>query len=420
MYALVDCNNFYVSCERVFAPHLKGKPVVVLSNNDGCVVSRSQEAKKLGIKMAVPVFEIEEIIKKHSVYVYSSNYALYANMSHRVMKMLAEFVPELEVYSIDEAFLDLSRYQNHDYLEFGYKIKQTVKQWTGIPVSIGIAQTKTLSKAANHIAKHLKNNGGVFAIQDNEINEALKDFPIEEIWGIGRQYSKLLHRFGINTALNLIKMNDKWILRYLTVAGLKMVKELRGEPCSDLELEQPAKQNICTSRSFGQLVTDLQTLEQSVSNYAASCAMKLRKQNSCANMMLVFIQTNKFREHDNQYHNSVTVKLPEPLNDSFSLIKFALHCLNKIYRPGFNYKKSGVIVSGIVPSKNIQSNLFYQQDNPKINSVMKAVDSINEKMGNNFIRCASQGYNHKKWKLRQEMLSPRYTTRWDDLLTINI
>lgn len=420
MYALVDCNNFYVSCERVFAPKLNGKPVVVLSNNDGCVVSRSQEAKALGIKMAVPAFEIGELIKKHNVHVFSSNYALYADLSHRVMSVLTDFVSEIEIYSIDEAFLDLSNYNNHDFYEFGTRIKKTIKQWTGIPVSVGIAPTKTLAKAANHIAKHMRQNGGVFKILPNEIEEALKDYPVEEIWGVGRQYTRFLHRFNIKTALELIRMPDKWVLNYLTVVGLRMVKELRGENCSSIELERPAKKNICTSRSFGELVRDLPTLEQSVSNYAASCAQKLRKQNSCANILLVFIHTNPFREYDKQYSRSVTIKLPEPMNDSFGLIKYALACLRHIYKSGFNYKKAGVIVSGIVPADFVQSNLFYEQDNPKINAIMKSMDSLNKIYGKNFVRCASQGFNHKKWNLRQERLSPRYTTRWSDLLTIEV
>ncbi len=420
MYALVDCNNFYVSCERVFAPHLNNKPVIVLSNNDGCVVSRSQEAKALGIKMAVPAFEIGDLISKNSVAVFSSNYALYADFSHRVMNILSEFVPEIEVYSIDEAFLDLSNYGNHDLYEFSSSIKKRIRQWTGIPVSIGIGPTKTLAKAANHIAKHLKQNGGIFIIKPDEINASLKDFPVEEIWGVGRQYARLLHRFNIKTALDLIKMPDKWIMNYLTVVGLRMVKELRGENCSDIEMEVSAKKNICTSRSFGQLVSDYDTLEQAVSNYASSCAQKLRKQNSCANIMLIFVHTNPFREFDKQYSKSVVIKLPEPMNDSFGMIKFALMGLKNIYREGFNYKKAGVIVSGIVPDDYIQTNLFYQQENKKINAVMESIDAINKIYGKNFIRCASQGYDHRKWNLHQERLSPRYTTRWTDLLTIEL
>lgn len=419
MLALVDCNNFYVSCERVFAPHLNNKPVIVLSNNDGCVVSRSQEAKALGIKMGEPAFKIEKFLEDNHVHIFSSNYALYADFSSRVMGTLSEFVPEMEIYSIDEAFLDLSHYQNHDYYEFGCKIKKTVKQWTGIPTSVGIAPTKSLAKVANHVAKHLRQNGGVFVIEPNNIEEILKEYPIEEIWGIGRQYSRLLHRFGIKTALDLISLDDKWIQKYLTVVGLKLVNELRGKPSIDLELVRPNKKNICTSRSFGKMATDLATVQQAVSNYASSCAYKLRKQESCANILLVFLETNRFREQDEQYNKSIVFKLPEASNDSFSLIQFALFALDKIYREGYNYKKAGVIVSGIVPSQHIQGNLFYQHDKTKANAVMKAVDSINKKMGKNFVRVAVQGYHHK-WKLRQERLSPCYTTRWSDLPIVKV
>lgn len=419
MFALVDCNNFYVSCERVFAPHLNNKPVIVLSNNDGCVVSRSQEAKALGIKMGEPAFKIGSLLEKHNVHIFSSNYALYADLSSRIMKTISEFVPEMEIYSIDEAFLDLSNYKNHDFYEFGCKIKKTVKQWTGVPTSIGIAPTKALAKVANHVAKHLKQNGGVFVIEPHQIEETLKDFPIEEIWGIGRQYSRLLHRFNINTALDLIKLENKWILKFLTVVGLKLVNELRGIPSIELELVRPNKKNICTSRSFGEMTSDITILQQAVSNYASACAYKLRKQESCANILLVFVETNRFRENDPQYNNSITIKLPEASNDSFTLINFALLALEKIYKEGYNYKKAGVIVSGIVPSLHIQGNLFYQTDKSKINNVMKAVDSINKEMGRNFVRCAVQGYKHK-WKLRQERLSPCYTTRWTDLLTIQL
>ena len=358
MFALIDCNNFYASCERVFNPKLEGKPVVILSNNDGCIISRSNEANAIGIKMGDPAFKMEDILMKNEVYVFSSNYALYGDLSERVMNTLMEIVPDIEIYSIDEAFLDLRftaydlQYNNpekirEELIELGKDIKKTVKQWTGIPVSVGIGKTKTLAKLANHIAKSKerkaskeerdKNNIVCVLQEKEEIENALRDYPIEEIWGIGRQYTKLLYTYNIKTALELVNMNDSWIKKYLSIMGLRIVSELRGQPCISLEREAPPKKAICTARSMGKMTSEIEVLELAVANHATRCTEKLRAQGSCANMICVFIETNRFKEHEPQYHNYKVVKLPVASNISTEIIKYAITGLRMIFRKGYRY-----------------------------------------------------------------------------------
>jgi DNA polymerase V len=420
MIALVDCNNFYASCERVFNPKMNNRPVVVLSNNDGCVIARSNEAKELGIKMGAPAFLMEKELERNNVAVFSSNYALYGDMSNRVMKVLSDYSPNVEVYSIDECFLDLSNFDYTDLNEYAKMIRQTVYQYTGIPVSIGIAKTKTLAKLANRYAKKHKREIGVHIIDTPETAEAaLKITDIGDIWGIGGRYTKFLNSYGIKTAYDLTQVNEAFIKEKMSIVGLRLVKELKGIPCIPLELVRPAKKGICTSRSFGTLLTDYEDIAVALSNYAARCGEKLRKQKSCANIIHVFVETNPFREQDKQYTRTKVVTLPVATNDTTLLIKYALIALKTIYKKGYNYKKTGIIVMGIVPQTEVQSALFDITDHPKQNLIMSAMDKINRAIGKDKVRLAAQGFD-RKWKLRQERLSPCYTTRWNELLTVKV
>ena len=418
MFGLADCNNFYASCERVFNPSLNGKPVVVLSNNDGCVIARSNEAKEIGIPMGAPVFKIKEIIEKNNVSVFSSNYTLYGDMSHRVMTCLQKFAPEVEIYSIDEAFLHFDGMQLFNLEEYATQITKTVKRNTGIPLSIGIAHTKTLAKVANHIAKKSKIKTGAFVIADEQQRiEALRNFEVEKIWGVGRQYAKFLKNAGINTALDFTECNRDWVKKNLTVMGLRMWEELRGMPCHDIEPIPENKKTICTSRSFGNMIEDVATIEQAVSTYAARCAAKLRRQKSAAKMLLVFLHTNRFRNDLPQYGKNIVIELPVSTNSTIELIKYAKIGLNAIFKKGYKYKKAGVIVSEIVPANYIQTNLFYNINHQKHNELMIAMDNINNAYGRDTVRLGAQGYS-KRWKLRQEKLSNSFTTRFDEIITI--
>ena len=419
MIGLVDCNNFYVSCERAFDPTLNGKPVIVLSNNDGCAISRSNEAKELGIKMGSPAFMIEKLIKEYKVKVFSSNYTLYGDMSQRVMTLLSQYAFEVEIYSIDEAFLFLDGFDHLNLYEYGQTIVKTVKKNTGIPVSMGIAPTKTLAKMANKLAKKNKNTNGVFVIEKEMIPSVLKEYPVEDVWGIGGQHSKLLKKHGIQTAYDFIQLPKEWIRKNLTVVGLRMWNELHGWPRIDAELEAPSKKNICTSRSFGRMQTEYFTIEEATATYAASCAEKLRKQKSCAGVMMVFLHTNQFRADLPQYAKNIVIKLPVPTNSSMELVHYAKQGLKKIYKKGFSYKKSGIIVSDFVPEANVQQNFFDNNDREKHSAIMKVMDNLNENYGKDKVRIATQGFSGK-WYLKQEMLSKRFTTRWSEMIIIQI
>ena len=417
MLALADCNNFYASCERIFQPHLEKTPIVVLSNNDGCVIARSNESKALGIKMGVPVFQIKNIIEQHSVQLFSSNFTLYGDLSKRVMSTIKQEVKAMEVYSIDEAFMDFSGEGNP--LEKGIALKKKVQQHIGIPISIGIAPTKTLCKVAGLIAKkHTKS--GVFVLKDKAIIErALKWLPVEELWGVGKRHARKLNDVGIKTAYDLCRADDSWIRRRLSVVGLRMVKELRGTPCFPLEEQASKKKNICTSRSFGKSISNIEGLKEAVSNYANSCAYKLRKQQGCTSRISVFIHTNPFKPTDKQYRGFTSLILDTPSNDSIELVRLALKCLEKIYRSDCTYKKAGVIVGDIVSEESRQLSLFHTQDIFKTKNIMNAMDDINRKMGRNKLRLAIQGFD-RKWRLKQEKLSPCYTTRFEDILEVKI
>ena len=420
MIGLVDCNNFYASCERAFNPALRGKPIVVLSNNDGCVIARSNEAKALGIPMGAPAFEIEELIEKNGVVVFSSNYTLYGDMSHRVMTMLQTFSQEVELYSIDEAFLSFDGYNLFNLEDYGREIVSKVTKGTGIPVSMGIATSKTLAKVANKMVKKQKELKGVYVIdsEDKRI-EALRNFAIGDVWGIGRQYTELLLKRGVKTAWDFTQMSKEWIQKEMTVVGRRTYDELRGEARINFELIPPAKQVICNSRSFGNMLTEYAPIEEAVSNYAARCGEKLRKQNCCAGVLMVFIHTNSFRPDLKQYSRNIVIKLPVPTNSSMELVKFAARGLKAIFKEGFHYKKAGVIVSDIVPAGSIQGNMFYELDSLKQGKIMAAMDKLNGAMGKNKVIVGRQGFE-RKWKLRQEKLSPFYSTRLSDIITVNV
>jgi len=413
--ALVDCNNFYVSCERVFNPKLNNKPVAVLSNNDGCIVSRSQEIKDLKIPMGAPGFKYEGLIKKHGGTLLSSNYALYADMSSRVMEVLSLFSPEVEIYSIDEAFLGLNGFKNRDLENFGKKIKRTVFQWTGIPVSVGISQTKTLAKVANHFAKRYSAfQGSLCLLDDERITKALAKTPVSEVWGIGRQYDKFLRQHKIETALQLRDAEDKFIEHYLTSVGLKTVLELRGYACIDLDEAPANKKSIVTSRSFGKQVSSLNDLQEAISEYVTRAAEKLRKQKSVAGLLMVFLSTNRFKEGP-QYNNSLSTTLFPPTAYTPELIKTALNLLDELYLPGFEFKKAGVMLADIIPEKDIPLSFMdtnYLDDKRK--KLMEAIDKLNRTYGQDTLFYASSGIK-KDWKMKRAKLSPHYTTHWNDL-----
>lgn len=417
MLALADCNNFYASCERVFQPKLEGKPILVLSNNDGCVIARSNEAKALGVKMGIPVFEIRDLIERHDIQLFSSNFTLYGDLSKRVMSTIKQEVKAMEVYSIDEAFMDFSG--EGSPLEKGIALKEKVKQYTGIPISIGIAPTKTLCKVAGLIAKK-HTSSGVFVLQDSALIErALKWLAVDELWGIGRRHGRMLKNMGINSAYDLCCADDSWIKRRLSVLGLRMVKELKGIPCIPLQQDASRKKNICTSRSFGKHITTISELKEAVSNYASNCAYKLRKQKSCASRISVFIHTNPFKPSDKQYKGITSITVDTPTNDSVEIVRLAIQALEKLYRADYRYKKAGVIVGNIVPQKQQQLSLFDHIDRKKQQAVMTVLDKINDNIGREKVRLAVQG-NQRKWRMKQEQLSPCYSTRIDEALTIFI
>ncbi len=414
IFALVDCNNFYASCERVFNPRLAGKPIVVLSNNDGCVVARSNEAKALGIGMGVPEFQVRPLLRSHRVHVFSSNYTLYGDMSQRVMETLEQFCPDLEVYSIDEAFLGLLGFERHDLAEYGRQIRRTVKQWTGIPVSVGIAETKTLAKIANRIAKRTPDLEGVFdllACSDRET--VLGRVAVEDVWGIGRNHTRVLNQHGITTALQLREVDDQWIRKRMGIVGLRLVMELRGVSCLDLEQCPAPKQSLTCSRAFGTLISTLADMEEAVSVYTSRVAEKLRRERQAATVLTVCLTTNEFKEGP-QYSNALTLKLPVVTDSTADLILCALHGIRAIYRDGYRYKKAGVMLTGLVPISQTQADLFDSQDRKKTKRLMTALDAVNDRWGAGTLQYASSGIT-KAWKTQFHRRSPAYTTDWDHL-----
>ena len=409
--ALVDCNSFYVSCERLFNPKIQKKAVVVLSNNDGCVISRSREAKDLGIKMGEPYFKVKDLVKRNKVEVYSSNYALYGDISRRVMKVLKTFSPKVEIYSIDEAFIDLSFIDEKGAEDYGREIRSRVLKWTGIPTSVGIASTKTLSKVANHIAK--KEKAGVIYLNTN-IDEKLKKFPIEDVWGVGKQLSKFYHKNNISNAYDLKNVSNTWVKKGTNVLGAKTAMELRGIPCIDLQIDQEKRKNCCVSRSFGRKVKDLNELEESVITHCLNAAEKIRADDQIAKTITVFIRTSPFDKNRRYYSNSKTIDLAIPTSNSIELIKNAIKALTDIYKYGYAYQKAGIILSGLKDANQNDQNLLTPLLENKSKKLMKAIDYTNTKYGRYAISIAQAGLS-KGWKMRREHSSKIDTASFDSL-----
>ncbi len=417
--ALVDCNSFYVSCERLFNTSIIKKPVIVLSSNDGCVISRSTEAKILGIKMGEPYFKVKKIVKKNNVKIFSSNYSLYGDISRRVMKTLKQFSPKIEIYSIDEAFLDLSSIKDKDLLEYGSRIRKTILKWTGIPTSIGIATTKTLSKIANHIAK--KDNLGVInLINTQQIDKILKKIKINDVWGVGRQLTQFYIKNGINTAYQLKKMPDDWIKKNTNVFGGRTAMELKGLSCISLETYQEKRKNCCVSRSFGRKVTKLEELNESVTTHCLNAAEKIRLDNQTTKKITVFIKTNPFQKDKNYYVNSKDIDLPIRTNDSIELVKQALIALKCIYKKGYKYQKVGIIFSALNDVDIYKKNLFSLiNSEEKRKKLMKAIDYTNNKYGRNALSIAHAGLK-KKWNIKRQHYSKIDTACFDFLPIVKI
>lgn len=419
MFALIDCNNFYASCERVFCPDLNGKPIVVLSNNDGCVIARSNEAKAAGIPMGAPAFEYEKLFQQHNVQVFSANFALYGDMSNRVMTILSDYSPDMEIYSIDECFLKLKGFENYNLQDYGEQMSYKVTKWTGIPISVGIAPTKALAKIANRIAKKYPNQTkGNYIIDSEEKRiKALKWLKVEDVWGIGRQHSKRLNAIGVKTAFDFTQLDDEFVKKQMAIVGLRLKHDLQGIPTLDLE-ETKIKKNIATTRSFETNYTEYEQLAERISTFASSCAEKLRKQNSCCSSLMVFIHTNRHRKDLPQYSRNIVIKLPFPTNSSIELAKFAKQALQRIFKQGYAYKKAGVIVQDFSQANRLQQTLFDTRNEKHI-PLMQAIDKMNLHFGQQKIRLASQD-TKRVWKMKQEKLSPQYSTKLNDIITINV
>ncbi|PPR29151.1 MAG: DNA polymerase IV 1 [Alphaproteobacteria bacterium MarineAlpha6_Bin6] len=418
IFALADCNSFYASCERVFNPKLNNRPVVVLSNNDGCIVARTNEAKELGIKMGEPLFKAKKIIEKYNVKVFSSNYALYGSMSNRVMKILEQSFPNIEIYSIDEAFMEISDLKKiYDYSEYAKKIREIILKWTGIPVSIGIGETKTLAKIANQIAKDNPKINGVFDITKIKNKEKiLKKIKVGKIWGIGNKLSKFLIKNNIYNAYEFIKQDNRWVRKNMNVLGLKTKMELNGISCYELENSFKQRKSCCVSRSFGKRITSLKNMREAVSTYISRAAEKIRNEKLVSNNINLYIRTSPFKKVAKEYYsNSVSIPLNFPTNNTIILNKATLLGLNKIFKKGYLYQKAGVILSGL-ENENSDLNLF-EEDDKKKEFLMNAFDFINQKYGNNSVRIASEGIE-KKWLMKRSKCSSNFTTNLKDLLVV--
>lgn len=418
MTFLIDVDSFYVSAERVFRPDLEDKPVVVLSSNDGNVIARSKEAKGLKIPMGEALFKLNEAVKQHKVQIISANFTLYGDLSARLMRVLNRFVETIEVYSIDEAFLDLTGYEQiyPDLNKLAQEIKSIVHQWLGLPVSIGIAPNKTLAKVATWIAKKRPEHEGIYQLsQPDEIRQALADCPCSEVWGIGQQYNQLLKDNGIETAYALTQCPDVWIQKHMTIDGLRLVDELRGNPRRAIQRYPPPKKSILTAPTFGKPVDDLKTLQEALTTHVVRCAEKLRRQQSAARLLTVYLQTNPFRSDQPQYFNHQSVVLPHPSCATPELLQYALSVLDSIYKPAYHYKRVGVMLSGFVPQEFQQQHLFTDLPDDRLRSVSQTIDKLNEKYGRDKIRFAAQGYSGH-WKPRSKFQSPCYTTRWNDII----
>lgn len=420
--ALVDCNNFYASCERLFQPALRQRPIVVLSNNDGCIVARSNEAKALGIAMGAPLFKVQDEINKYQVAVFSSNYSLYGDLSRRVMDTLKTFTPNVEVYSIDEAFLNLDGFEHRNLQRYGQSIRQTVTQWTGIPVSIGVGSTKTLAKVANHLAKKNPTCNGVLNLNtEGDLSAILDTVPVQEVWGIGRRWSDRLHQLGIHTARQLRDTDISWLKKQFNVVLARTAQELQGIPCIELEEAQPDRQQIISSRSFGERLEVIEDLKQAVSHFVSRAAEKLRKQNLQTRRISVFIQTNPHSKEPNRdpyYKNSLDTRLAIATDNTGELIQMALTLLGSIYQPGYRYMRAGIMLSELTSRQHQQADLFAPAlTTADHNPLMETLDSINRKMGKGVVRYGSEGFRGN-WQMKQNRKSPNYTTQWRELAVV--
>ena len=416
--ALIDCNSFYVSCERLFKPSLIKKPVIVLSNNDGCIISRSSEAKDLGIKMGEPYFKAKKIITKSNVHVFSSNYSLYGDISRRVMKTLKHFAPEMEIYSIDEAFLNLSIVPDNEILQFGKKIRDTVLRWVGIPTSIGIATTKTLSKIANHIAKKEK-SGVVSLVNKKNIDRILEKIEIRDVWGVGRQLSKFYINNGIFNANQLKNISNNWIKKNSNVLGSRTAMELRGASCISLEITQSKRKSCCVSRSFGKKVERLQELKESITNHCLNAAEKIRSESLLTKSITIFIRTSPFQKMEIHYSNSKTIDFPIATDNSIEIVKSAILGLKLIFKKGYKYQKSGIILSGLYESKSYNNNLFSSTKDKKTKDLMRSIDYTNFRYGRSTLSLAV-AVSNKKWKTKRQHSSKIDTTDFDCLPIIKV
>ncbi len=419
MFGLCDCNNFFVSCERVFDPSLEGRPVVVLSNNDGCIISRSNEAKALGIKMGQPLYQVRDFIKQHNVTVRSSNYQLYGDMSQRVMTTLKQHIPAIEIYSIDEAFLLLEGYPIERLKQVGEDVARIVKRNTGIPVSIGISRTKTLAKIASKLCKkYPKLNNACLMHRTEDIRKVLEKFPVEDVWGIGRRQARMFHDCHISTAAQFCDLPEEWVDNRMNITGKHTWLELKGTPCIEFSHETADRQSIMVSRSFSKEIHSIDELHDTITTFAGIAAEKLRKQKSVAQEMQVFILTNRHRDDHPQHYECEQILFSTATDSTLEIVKAAAVALKRIYRPGYGYKKSGVRLSRITPATAVQASLFDEVDRPKHKALMHAMDRINAEMGRESVRIVSQGTvtDHTN----REHLSPQYTTRWEDILVVRV
>ncbi len=419
MYGLADCNNFFVSCERVFNPGLQGKPVIILSNNDGCVISRSNEAKRIGIKMGQPYYQLKQIIQRYQIAVFSSNFALYSDMSRRVQQTLQSLVPATEVYSIDESFLDLRGIPEKQLDELGHYISHTVQQNTGIPISVGISPTKTLAKIASKLCKQYpKLNGSCFMYRPEDIETVLRKFPIEDVWGIGRRFSAMLLSRNIRTAYDFSRQSKDLVQSLMHVGGVKTWRELHGEPCIEFEDIRKDKQQITVSRSFSKELNNVQELEQQIALFTSMAAEKLRKQHSVCNAIIVFLTTNRHRKDKPQQFANRLIQLPAASDSTLELVNAAIRTLHEIFRSPYEYKKAGIILSDIHPKDAIQTVLFDEVDHEKHNRLMSTLDEINKKQGARSVVVAASGF--EGIRMNRQHLSQNYTTEWNDIPIVKV
>lgn len=417
MFALVDCNNFYASCERVFNPNLQNKPVAILSNNDGCVISMSDEAKALELPFGAPIFKWEGFCKANNIAVLSSNYPLYGDMSNRVMSILEQFTPNVEVYSVDEAFLEFKGFDNYNFNTYGLTIRQRILKWTGIPTCVGIAPTKALSKVANKIARKFpKETQGAYVIDSEESRiKALKWIKIEDVWGIGRGLQKRLKAKGCKTAYDFTQLPDDWVRKTLSITVWKLKKDLEGN--SKIPLDEPQnKRAIATTRSFDYAYNDIEYIKERVSTFASSCAEKLRKQRSSCHMIIVMLSSDRHKKMQEQHRVSKRIILPFPTDSSLVICSQAVKAVQAMFKSGIQYKRAGVIVTGLVPTENHQLDMFHFED-PKHKPLMSAIDKLNKKYKDHKIKLGNQDLE-RTWKMRQERLSPRYTTNINDIIKV--